>query len=212
MRLKDRFFVVISLIVCSIASLALVYSASIPHFEDTVEVVETSNLPTQPEPTTKSIPVSEEEPSVSQVMIQEEPLYQVADLDLSFEVQQTVFEQCAEYDIDPKIIFAQIFVESTCRADTIGDQGNSFGLMQIQPKWHSARMEELGVTNLLDPIQNIRVGTHYMNELINRYDGSIEKALVAYNQGSYKGTITTYAKNVLSKAEELTISPILRSC
>ena len=121
-------------------------------------------------------------------------------------LQLHIISEAEKHGIDPAIIFAMCWKESTYRASTIGDNGNSYGLMQIQRRWHSARMERLGCSNLLDPYQNVKVGIDYLSELRDCYDGDIAKALVAYNQGSYKGTVTKYARAVLAKAEELRAS------
>jgi soluble lytic murein transglycosylase-like protein len=64
-------------------------------------------------------------------------------------------------------------------------------------------MERLGCTDLLDPYQNVIVGTGFLAEQLIRYGGDMGKALVAYNAGHYKGTITRYATEVMAKAEEL---------
>ena len=42
------------------------------------------------------------------------------------------------------------------------------------------------VRQLLDPITNKRIGTDYLNAMINRFGGDVELALVAYNQGAGK--------------------------
>lgn len=125
------------------------------------------------------------------------------DVPLDAELQFHIIGLCEERGIDPAIVMAMIWRESRFHADSVGDGGRSFGLMQIQPYWHSTRMEKLGCDDLLDPHQNVVVGIDYLAESIRRYDGDVAKALVAYNQGSYKGTVTAYAKSVLAKAEEL---------
>lgn len=122
---------------------------------------------------------------------------------LDAELQKHIIQTCEEYHIDPAIVLAMIWRESGFRADAVGDNGNAFGLMQIWPYWHSGRMERLGCADLLDPYQNVVVGIDYLAECIDRYDGDVAKALVAYNQGSYYETITGYALDVLDMAEEL---------
>ena len=92
--------------------------------------------------------------------------------------------------------------ETTYNIDAIGDNGNSFGLLQVQPRWHYSRMERLGCTDLLDPFQNVTVAVDYLAEQIENY-GSLEKGLVAYNKGHYAGTMTSYANCVLAKATEI---------
>ena len=111
------------------------------------------------------------------------PVREYYDIPLSEDLQEYIFIECEERGIKPEIVFGMIERESQFQADIIGDSGNSFGLMQIQPYWHSGRMEKLGVTDLLDPFQNITVGIDYLAELILKYDGSIDMALTAYNAG-----------------------------
>lgn len=121
---------------------------------------------------------------------------------LDKELQNYIVEQSHANGIPPQVVMAMIYKESTYIADNIGDNGNSYGLMQIQPRWHYERMTDLGCTELLDPYQNVTVGIDYLAELLNKY-GDIEKALTAYNRGHYSGTVTEYAKAVLAKADEL---------
>lgn len=124
------------------------------------------------------------------------------DVPLSEDLQFHIIKQAERRGIDPAIILAMIWKESTYYCKAVGDGGNSLGLMQVQPRWHSARMEKLGCTDLFDPYQNVVVGIDYLAENLTRY-GSIEAALTAYNAGSYTGTVTSYAKTVLAMAAEI---------
>ena len=132
-----------------------------------------------------------------------EPTVVLYDVPLSEELQLHITNLCERHHINPAIIVSMIFWESSFRADVMGDNGDSYGLMQIQPKWHYERMQKLGCTNLLDPFQNVTVGVDILAEQIARYNGDVTKAIVAYNQGSYYGTVTQYAKNILAYAEEI---------
>jgi hypothetical protein len=131
------------------------------------------------------------------------------DIPLDDELQDYIIETSEERGVDPAIIIAMIKRESQFDIDVIGDKGKAFGLMQIHPRWHSDRMEKLGVTDLLDPYQNVTVGIDIMAELL---DGgkSVEWALMAYNGGyatanrhMEAGTLSGYATDVLEFAEEL---------
>lgn len=131
------------------------------------------------------------------------------DIPLDDELQDYIIETSEERGVDPAIIIAMIKRESQFDIDIIGDKGKAFGLMQIHPRWHSDRMEKLGVTDLLDPYQNVTVGIDIMAELL---DGgkSVEWALMAYNGGYANanrhieaGTLSEYATDVLKFAEEL---------
>jgi hypothetical protein len=112
------------------------------------------------------------------------------DIPLEKSLQDYILELCYEKYIDPELIFAMISVESSYKADTIGDNGNSFGLMQIQPRWHQKRMDKLGCDDLLDPYQNVTVGIDYFTEMLEE-GGTIKWALLAYNGGpSYANRMT----------------------
>lgn len=133
------------------------------------------------------------------------------DVPLSVEIQDHIFAVSKEYDIKPSIIIAIIQKESNFDPTVMGDGGNSYGLMQVQPRWHSDRMAKLGVTDLLDPCQNITVAVDYLAECIRLGDGSLDWALMAYNGGpSYandlwaRNEISYYAKIIQKWAREYT--------
>ena len=112
-----------------------------------------------------------------------EPVESFYSVPLETDIQRRIKELCAAEGIEPTVILAMIDVESSFEAKALGDGGNSYGLMQIQPRWYSERMAVLGVTDLFDPKQNVTVGIDILAELVAKYDGNIEMALVAYNAG-----------------------------
>ena len=134
------------------------------------------------------------------------------DVPLNTELQLHIIQTCEAHDIDPAVVIGVIWKESTYKASAVGDSGNSLGLMQIQPRWHSERMDRLGCPDLLDPFQNVTVGVDILTGLIDKYDGNISMALMAYNAGdggaySYwfsKGIYSNdYSEAVLDKVTEL---------
>lgn len=173
--------------------------------EDTAEIDETvskiENTVVSYDPPVEEVIEKVEEPV--------KPTRTYYDVPLSKDLQDYIFEVCESYGVDPAIIVAMIKKESTYRADIIGDSGNSYGLMQIQPRWHKARMDRLGVTNLLDPYQNVLVGTDYLAELIGHGQG-LNWSLMAYNGGigyankkAAAGVVSDYARIVRATADEL---------
>lgn len=132
-----------------------------------------------------------------------EPTVALYDVPLDEDIQLYIIGLCEEKHIDPAVVVAMIGRESNYNEHALGDGGNAYGLMQVQPRWHYDRMMRLDCMNLYSPYQNIAVGVDFLEELLDRYDGDIAKALTAYNQGSYKGTVSNYAKGVLEAAEEL---------
>ncbi|MBF1152522.1 MAG: lytic transglycosylase domain-containing protein [[Eubacterium] sulci] len=99
--------------------------------------------------------------------------------------------------VDPAIVKAIIMEESGGNPNAVGDGGESIGLMQIQARWHRAKMEELGIVSLFDPQENVTVGCDILSELLNRY-GSYEDALSVYNSGNTEDG-KAYAERILNK-------------
>ena len=67
-------------------------------------------------------------------------------------------------------------------------RANAYGLMQLLPSVGKSMAREEGLTKfqtfqLLDPETNIRLGTRYLRQMIDRFGGVEEYALAAYNAG-----------------------------
>ena len=94
------------------------------------------------------------------------------------EMNTVINEAAAEFGVDPDFVRAVIKQESGWKPRAVSHAGAQ-GLMQLMPK--TAR--GLGVTDSFDIRQNIRGGTKLLGQLLQRYDGNVEKALAAYNAG-----------------------------
>lgn len=99
--------------------------------------------------------------------------------------------------VDPAIVKAIIKEESNGNPNAVGDGGESIGLMQIQPRWHRAKMEELGIVNLYDPQENVILGCSILSDLCDKY-GNYEDALSVYNSGNTEDG-KAYAERILRK-------------
>lgn len=119
---------------------------------------------------------------------------------LDQELQDYIVQTCLEYEVSPCIVFAIIGVESNYDASMIGDNGKSWGLMQIYSTQHTARCVRLGAWNLLDPKMNVRVGIDYLAELLST-GHDIEWCLSWYN--GHGGEPCEYARTVLCNAEQI---------
>lgn len=99
--------------------------------------------------------------------------------------------------VDPNIVKAIIMEESGGNPNAVGDGGESIGLMQIQPKHHQKRMEELGIVSLFDPQENVILGCAILSDLYDKY-GNYEDALSVYNSGN---TVDgrDYAERILNR-------------
>ena len=119
----------------------------------------------------------------------------------SYAALKDVIDGAAQrHGIDNELIQAIIEVESTWKPKARSNAG-AMGLMQLMP----ATARSLGVRNAYDPAQNIEGGSKYIAQLISRYGGDVNKALMAYNCGPgnvSKGRIPqrsrSYAKDVMN--------------
>ena len=86
-----------------------------------------------------------------------------------------------QLQLHPALVHSVIEAESNYDPDAVSSKG-AVGLMQLMPE--TAR--ELAVEDRRDPHQNVRGGTAYLKQLLDRYAGSRDqllKALAAYNAG-----------------------------
>lgn len=143
----------------------------------------------------------------------EEPaLHYLEAVNLAPEIQDRIWSVCRE---DPKLfclVMAIANKESRFDADAIGDNGDSLGLMQIQPRWNQERINRLGVTDLMDPVQSAMVAVDCIDWIAERLSpGNPEDAYtsemlpMAYNQGWWGAekywnngtTSTAYSREVM---------------
>ena len=130
------------------------------------------------------------------------------DIPLDAETQRLLWQACEETGLTYELALAVIWKETTFR-NVIGDGGESFGYMQVQPKWHKERMDRYGVTDLMDPYSNFLVGCDYLVELADK-DRGIQWMLHAYNGGpayankmAKAGKVSQYATAVLDYMNRL---------
>jgi len=102
---------------------------------------------------------------------------------ISPELARDIVEVATAEGIDPDLAFRMIHVESRFVRHARGPRG-ALGLMQLMPG--TARSIDPSLRTeaaVLDPKNNLRTGFRYLRSLIQRYDGSVRLALLAYNRG-----------------------------
>ena len=80
--------------------------------------------------------------------------------------------------VAPELLRAVISAESAFVPCAVSEKG-AMGLMQLMPGTAAA----MGVSDPMDPDDNLRGGVRYLGQLLERYGGDLRLALGAYNAG-----------------------------
>lgn len=104
----------------------------------------------------------------------------------------TIKAESAKNNLDPYLVASLIRQESEFNPSVIS-YANAYGLMQLLPSVGKALAREEGMTHfqtfqLLDPETNIRLGTRYLRQMLDKFGGVQEYALAAYNAGGDRVT------------------------
>ena len=200
---RDRIFATACLIL--IAAFALIVCTIADAITKNVSVNRDSVVVYQEEG--RAVPVEYSEASDNIVEVEPEPEIDIYPVNLDADLQRYIIETCEEYMINPSIIIAMCFYESSFNADAIGDNGECMGLMGISPRWCWPEMEKLNCPDMRDPYQNVTVGIDIFAQKLAKYDGNTEMALMSYNAGDAgahrlwfdKGIYsTTYSSNIIN--------------
>lgn len=105
---------------------------------------------------------------------------------------ETIKMESAKNNLDPYLVASLIRQESEFNPSAIS-YANAYGLMQLLPAVGKAMAREEGISHfetfqLLNPGINIRLGTRYLRQMLDRFNGVPEYALAAYNAGDSRVT------------------------
>jgi hypothetical protein len=103
------------------------------------------------------------------------------DCGMDEELQEFVYYLSAGYNIDFTLAMAVIQHESSFRSDVVSTT-NDYGLMQINKMNHQYLTDTIGITDFLDPYQNVRGGMFILRKLFERYQDT-DLVLMCYNMG-----------------------------
>lgn len=139
----------------------------------------------------------------------EDTLFVPLGVPLDSDVQEFIYYLSKGYNMDFTFVMAIIQQESGYQPDAVSNT-DDYGLMQINKVNHGYITDEIGVTNYLDPYENVRAGMFILRKLFEKYE-TPEKVLMAYNLGESgakalwdKGIFeTNYSKSVQRIQSEL---------
>ena len=100
---------------------------------------------------------------------------------------ETIKAESAKNNLDPYLVASLIRQESEFNPSAIS-KANAYGLMQLLPSVGKSMARQEGMSHfetfqLLDPATNIRLGTRYLRQTLDKFGGVREYALAAYDAG-----------------------------
>ena len=105
-----------------------------------------------------------------------------------------IAEHARHHGVRTDLVRAVVQVESGFNPYARSPKG-ALGLMQLMP----ATIQEFGVRNPFNPVENVRAGVAYLRQLLDRYQNNETLALAAYNAGP--GAVDRHGQNVPPYAE-----------
>ena len=130
----------------------------------------------------------------------ENPCY-ILDNGLNPSIQAQIFRACREDKDLYAAVMAIAQIESRMYPAAVGDDGKSIGIMQINTAAQKDRIKALGITDLKDPVQSVKVAVDYidwLNAQIQSDSPYTDHALyMAYNMG-LQGSRTAIAGGTTS--------------
>lgn len=96
----------------------------------------------------------------------------------TMQLEGAVRHAAQTYHVEPDLIHAVIRQESGGYPCAVSEKG-AIGLMQLMPETAA----EMGASDPFDISQNISAGTRFLSDLLQRYQGDLNRVLGAYNAG-----------------------------
>ena len=153
---------------------------------DTINIAEEENI---------YEPVKTTIPEIEFTLEEEEEIIPEYDIPLDKDIQKYLYDKCKEYNVPYDLALGVIKVESNFNPSLIHKNSNGsrdYGLFQINTINHKWLSEELGITDFLNPYQNIDAGVYMLSQLLKKYDDE-HIVLMSYNMGEQA------AKNLVSR-------------
>lgn len=197
-------------ILACILLIAFLIGMGIGYLIGTVSTETASPTTTQ----TTNTPILTEPPTAMEIATADIPAPNIEPLDVYYDcpmtedLQDYVRNLCESNDLPMSLVIAIIDVESSFEARAISKTGD-YGLMQINTVNHEWLSKEYGITDFLDPYQNVFCGITIIAGHLEKTDGNIALALMRYNCGATgakrlwdKGIYSTsYTEKILAAME-----------
>ncbi|MEG1894599.1 MAG: transglycosylase SLT domain-containing protein [Oscillospiraceae bacterium] len=103
------------------------------------------------------------------------------DVPLSNDLQIYIKNICESYGVPEDVVIALIGVESGYKQSVIS-KTNDYGYMQINSCNHDTLKQQLNISDVLDPYDNIHCGVYMLSELYKKYSDTTQ-VLMCYNCG-----------------------------
>jgi soluble lytic murein transglycosylase len=103
-------------------------------------------------------------------------------------ITAAIVDEANRYNMDPLFLVSVIKQESKFNPAAIGSVGE-VGLMQIRPctaKWLNDKFKIVKKVKLHDPVNNIKIGAFYFDQLRDKFDQNSRWYISAYNMGVTK--------------------------
>ncbi len=137
--------------------------------------------------------------------------FKVYDIALSSDMQQYTYIMCQKYGIQYELLLAVMYIESRYNVNAVGG-GNSYGLCQIHYSNTANLRNKIGITNLLDPYENIEAGAYMLAMYLDagrKYSSDtyfIEHyGLNSYNMGEGLFYSNCFSKGILERTYSINV-------
>lgn len=113
----------------------------------------------------------------------------LSSISMDYDTQYRIFTEACGSNTE---LFASVMAiattESGINPNAVGDSGTSFGMMQINTDWQKERIHNLGITDLMDPVQNVMVAVDYIEWIVEHIDSGrnsycSNELYMVYNMG-----------------------------
>lgn len=102
--------------------------------------------------------------------------------DIPRPLAEQIYDIAREANVDVDVAFGLVRTESAFKNSATSHVG-AVGLTQLMPRTAAWLQPGTTKSDLRDSQTNLRIGLHYLRDLIDKYDGDQELALLAYNRG-----------------------------